>query len=139
MKVNEEVDALTTMGLDPVDFLVTPRVLALTLMLPMLALYGSLMGMLGGMVVALTMLDVSIAQYLRQTIDAVDLHHLWGGLFKSLVFGALVAMAGCHQGLACGGSAMAVGQATTRAVVSGIVLIVISASVLTVIYVNLGI
>lgn len=139
MKVNEEIDALTTLGLHPVDFLVTPRVVALTLMLPMLSLYGSLMGMLGGMVVGLGMLDVTAAQYVRQTIDAVDLHHLWGGLFKSLVFGALVAMAGCHQGLACGGSAMAVGQATTRAVVSGIVLIVVSASVLTIIYVNLGI
>jgi len=139
MKVNEEIDALTTLGLNPVDFLVTPRVIALVLMMPLLSLYGSAMGMLGGMVVGLAMLDVSFMQYLQQTMEAVDMNHLWGGLFKAVVFGGLVAMAGCQQGMACGGSALAVGQATTRAVVSGIVLIVVSASVLTVIYINLGI
>jgi len=139
MKVNEEIDALTTLGLNPVDFLVTPRVIALVLMMPLLTLYGSAMGILGGMVVGLAMLDVSFMQYLQQTMEAVDLNHLWGGLFKAVVFGGLVAMAGCQQGMACGGSALAVGQATTRAVVSGIVLIVVSASVLTVIYINLGI
>jgi len=139
MKVNEEIDALTTLGFNPVDFLVTPRVIALVLMLPMLSLYGSLMGILGGMGVGLIMLDISLVQYVQQTIDAVDMYHLWGGLLKSIVFGALVAMAGCQQGMACGGSALAVGQATTRAVVTSIVLIVVSASVLTIIYINLGI
>lgn len=139
MKVNEEVDALTTLGLDPVDFLVTPRVIALVLMMPMLVLYGSLMGILGGMAVGLVMLDVTVVQYAQQSVDAVELNHLFGGLFKSLVFGSLVAMAGCQQGMSCGGSALAVGQSTTRAVVMGIVLIVVSASVLTVIYINLGI
>lgn len=139
MKVNEEIDALSTLGLNSVDFLVTPRVIALVLMLPLLTLYGSLMGILGGAVVGLTMLNVSLVQYTQQTIESVALHHLWGGLFKALVFGALVAMAGCQQGMACGGSALAVGQATTRAVVASIVLVVVSASVLTVIYINLGI
>lgn len=139
MKVNEEIDALSTLGLNPVDFLVTPRVIALVLMLPMLTMYGSLMGILGGAVVGLSMLDVSLVQYTQQTMESVALHQLWGGLFKSLVFGALVAMAGCQQGMACGGSALAVGQATTRAVVASIVLIVVSASVLTIIYINLGI
>jgi len=139
MKVNEEIDALSTLGLSSVDFLVTPRVIALVLMLPLLTLYGSLMGILGGAVVGLTMLNVSLVQYTQQTIESVALHHLWGGLFKALVFGALVAMAGCQQGMACGGSALAVGQATTRAVVASIVLVVVSAAVLTVIYINLGI
>jgi phospholipid/cholesterol/gamma-HCH transport system permease protein len=139
MKVNEEIDALTTLGFNPVDFLVTPRVIALVLMLPLLSLYGSAMGILGGMGVGLVMLDISLIQYVQQTIDAVDMHHLWGGLLKSVVFGSLVAMAGCQQGMACGGSALAVGQATTRAVVTSIVLIVVSASVLTIIYINLGI
>lgn len=139
MKVNEEIDALSTLGLNPVDFLVTPRVIALVLMLPLLAMYGSLMGVLGGAVVGLAMLDVSLVQYVEQTIDSVALHQLWGGLFKALVFGALVAMAGCQQGMACGRSALAVGQATTRAVVTSIVLIVVSASLLTIIYINLGI
>ncbi|MEZ5557778.1 MAG: ABC transporter permease [Pseudomonadales bacterium] len=139
MKVNEEVDALTTLGMNPVDFLVTPRVIALVLMMPLLTLYGELLGILGGMTVGLSMLDVGFMQYARQTLDAVTLEYLLGGLFKSVVFGCLVALAGCQQGMACGGSAMAVGQATTRAVVMGIVLIVVSASVLTVIYINLGI
>ncbi len=139
MKVNEEVDALTTLGINPIDFLVTPRVIALLLMLPLLTMYGSLMGILGGMVVGLAMLDVSVAQYTVQTVSSVDLGTLFGGLFKSVVYGGLVAVAGCQQGMSCGGSAMAVGQATTKAVVNGIVLIVVSASVLTIIYINLGI
>ncbi len=139
MRVNEEIDALTTLGLNPWDFLVTPRVIALMTMLPLLSLYGSFMGILGGALVGLVMLDVSLTQYVQQTLGSVAMHHLWGGLFKALVFGSLVAMAGCQQGMACGSSALAVGQATTRAVVLGIVLIVVSASVLTVIYINLGI
>jgi len=139
MKVNEEVDALTTLGMDPIDFLVTPRVIALIIMLPMLTLYGSLMGILGGTFVGLSMLDVSIVQYATQTVNSVGLNSLLGGLFKSVVYGSLVAIAGCQQGLACGNSAMAVGESTTRAVVMGIVLIVVSASILTVIYINLGI
>lgn len=139
MKVNEEVDALTTLGLNATDFLVTPRVIALVLMMPMLTIYSSLMGILGGLVVGLVMLDVSLLQYVAQTIDSVDLSTLFGGLFKSVVYGSLVALAGCQQGMACGNSAMAVGQSTTRAVVMGIVLIVVSASVLTVIYINMGI
>lgn len=139
MKVNEEVDALTTLGMDPMDFLVTPRVIALIVMLPMLTLYGSLMGILGGTFVGLSMLDVSLVQYASQTVNSVGLNSLLGGLFKSVVYGSLVAIAGCQQGLACGNSAMAVGQSTTRAVVMSIVLIVVSASILTVIYINLGI
>ncbi len=139
MKVNEEVDALSTLGINPMDFLVTPRVIALILMLPLLALYASLMGILGGMVVGLVMLDVSLVQYVQQTISAVGLNSLFGGLFKALIYGILVALAGCQQGMACGSSAMAVGQCTTQAVVRGIVLIVVSASVLTIIYINLGI
>ena len=139
MKVNEEVDALTTLGMDPIDFLVTPRVIALIVMLPMLTLYGSLMGILGGAFVGLAMLDVSLPQYVSQTVESVGLNSLLGGLFKSVVYGSLVAIAGCQQGLACGNSAMAVGESTTRAVVMGIVLIVVSASILTVIYINLGI
>jgi len=139
MRVNEEIDALTTLGMNPIDFLVTPRVVALVTMMPLLTLYASLLGILGGTVVSLFMLDASLVQYLAQTVDAVDLSTLLGGLFKSVVYGSLVALAGCQQGMACGSSAMAVGQSTTRAVVMGIVLIVVSASVLTIIYINLGI
>ena len=139
MKVNEEIDALTTLGIDPIDFLVSPRVIALVLMMPLLTLYSSLLGIMGGTAVGLTMLDVSLPQYVAQTINAIEMNSLLGGLFKSLVYGSLIALAGCQQGMACGNSAMAVGQSTTKAVVMGIVLIVVSASVLTIIYINLGI
>jgi len=139
MKVNEEIDALTTLGVNAIDFLVTPRVIALIVMMPLLTLYASLMGILGGLLVGLFMLDVSLVQYLEQTAAALKLNSLFGGLFKCIVYGSLVALAGCQQGIACGSSAMAVGQATTKAVVMGIVLIVVSASILTIIYINLGI
>jgi len=139
MKVNEEIDALETLGMQPIDFLVTPRVIALVLMMPLLTMYGSLMGILGGMAVGVVMLDISLVQYVAQTESAVGLDSLFGGLFKSIVYGSLVALAGCQQGMACGNSALAVGQSTTKAVVMGIVLIVVSASVLTVIYINIGI
>jgi phospholipid/cholesterol/gamma-HCH transport system permease protein len=139
MKVNEEIDALTTLGMHPVDYLVTPRIIALLIMMPLLTMYGSLLGVIGGSLVGVTMLDISLVQYMHQTVNAVGLNSLFGGLFKSVVYGALVAVAGCQQGMACGNSAMAVGQATTKAVVLGIVLIVVSAAILTVIYINLGI
>jgi len=139
MKVNEEIDALTTLGINTIDFLVTPRVIALIVMMPLLTIYASLMGIIGGAVVGLTMLDVSFIQYVEQTINSMGLSSLFGGLFKCIVYGSLVALAGCQQGMACGSSALAVGQCTTRAVVMGIVLIVVSASLLSVIYINLGI
>ena len=139
MKVNEEIDALTTLGINPMDFLVTPRMIALVVMIPALTMYSSLMGIIGGALVGLAMIDASFVQYAQQTISAVRLGDLFTGLLMCIVFGALVALAGCQQGMACGTSAMAVGQATTRAVVMGIVLIVVSASVLTIIFINLGI
>jgi len=139
MKVNEEIDALTTLGINPIDFLVTPRMFALIVMMPLLTVYSSLMGIIGGTFVGLAMLDVTLLQYVSQTIEAVHLNSLFGGLFKSIVYGGLVALAGCQNGMACGNSALAVGECTTKAVVSGIVLIVVSAAVLTVIYINLGI
>ena len=139
MKVNEEIDALTTLGINPIDFLVTPRMFALIVMMPLLTVYSSLMGIIGGTFVGLAMLDVTLLQYVSQTIEAVHLNSLFGGLFKSIVYGGLVALAGCQNGMACGNSALAVGECTTKAVVSGIVLIVVSAAVLTVLYINLGI
>ncbi len=139
MKVNEEIDALSSMGVDPVDFLVLPRLVALIIMVPLLSLYGSLLGILGGAVVSLVMMDVGFVQYMAQTADSMGLSSLLGGVFKAFVYGSLVALAGCQQGMACGGSAQAVGEATTRAVVMGIVLIIVSAAILTVIYINLDI
>ena len=139
MKVNEEIDALTTLGINPMDFLVLPKFCALIIMMPFLTMYASALGIIGGAAVALSMLDVNLIQYVTQTNESLSFSTLFGGLFKAVVYGGLVALAGTQQGIACGSSAMAVGVATTKAVVSGIVLIVVSASILTVIYVNLGI
>jgi phospholipid/cholesterol/gamma-HCH transport system permease protein len=139
MKVNEEIDALTTMGIDPIDFLVLPKLLALVLMMPLLSIYANLLGILGGASVSLALLDVSIYQYMVQTIQSVDLVDLAGGLFKATVYGVLVAVAGCRCGIECGNSAAAVGLATTAAVVSGIVAIVVSNAIMNVIYTTLGI
>ena len=91
MKVNEEIDALTTLGVNPIDFLVTPRVIALIVMMPLLTMYASLAGVLGGLLVGMMMLDVSLVQYVEQTIAAVNLASLFGGLFKSVVYGIVVA------------------------------------------------
>ncbi len=139
MKVNEEIDALTTMGIDPIDFLVLPKILALVLMMPLLSIYANLLGILGGASVSLTLLDVSVYQYMVQTIQSVDLVDLAGGLFKATVYGVLVAVAGCRCGIECGNSAAAVGLSTTAAVVSGIVAIVVSNAIMNVIYTTLGI
>jgi phospholipid/cholesterol/gamma-HCH transport system permease protein len=139
MKVNEEIDALTTLGINPIDFLALPRVIALIVMMPLLTMYSSLIGIIGGLAVGMSMLDVSAMQYLVETQSALSLSTLFGGLFKAVVYGSLIGIAGCLQGLNCGNNAMAVGQATTNAVVMGIVMIVVSAAVLTVIYINIGI
>jgi phospholipid/cholesterol/gamma-HCH transport system permease protein len=125
MTVNEEVDALRTAGLPPVEFLVLPRVIAAALMLPALVAYADLMGLLGGMLVGVTLLGIGPEEYARQTRDALELRHVWIGLAKSVAFGIVVALTGCYYGVRCGRSAEAVGVATTRAVVMGIVLVVV--------------
>ncbi|UCG11539.1 MAG: ABC transporter permease, partial [Deltaproteobacteria bacterium] len=139
MQVNEEIDALTTMGISPMEYLVLPRMLALVLMMPLLCLYADLVGILGGVVVGVGMLDLNIMEYYIQTRAAVKLGYLWIGLFHSFVFGILVALAGCLRGMQCGRSASAVGDATTSAVVTGIVSIIAATAVLTVIFNALGI
>ncbi len=132
MTVNEEVDALRTMGLRPTEFLVLPRVLATAAMLPALVAYADLMGILGGAFVGVTLLDIGTVQYLRQTQEALALRHVWIGLGKSVLFGAVVALTGCYYGLRCGRSAASVGEAATKAVVMGIVLVVVTDAVATV-------
>ena len=139
MQVNEEIDALDTMGISPMEFLVLPRMLALTLMMPLLCLYADLMGVLGGFFVAVAMLDLNTMEYYNQTREAVGLHDLAIGLFMGAVFGVLVALSGCLRGMQCGRSASAVGAATTSAVVTSIVSIIIATAIITVICDVLGI
>lgn len=126
MQVNEEVDALQTLGVAPMDFLVLPRVLALVIMMPLLCVYADLLGILGGLLVGVGVMDIPLIQYFEQTRNAVTLTHFSVGLVKSVVFGLIVALAGCMQGMRCGRSAAAVGQATTSAVVIAIVGIVVA-------------
>jgi phospholipid/cholesterol/gamma-HCH transport system permease protein len=139
MQVNEEVDALQTLGISPIEFLVLPRVLGLSLMMPILGVYADFMGMVGGLIVGVFMLDISFMQYYNQTISSVSLIHFWIGLVTSSVFGVLVALTGCLKGIQCGRSAMAVGQVTTSAVVSGIISIVVATAIITVICSFIGI
>ncbi len=139
MQVNEEIDALATLGISPVEFLVLPRVAALVLMMPLLCLYADLMGILGGLVVGVLMLDLNVTEYITMTKKAVRLKDFWVGLFHGGVFGVLVALAGCLRGIQCGRSASSVGDAATSAVVTGIVSIVVATAVITVICNVLGI
>jgi phospholipid/cholesterol/gamma-HCH transport system permease protein len=139
MQVNEEIDALATLGLSPMDFLVLPRVLALIVMTPLLCLYANLMGLLGGAFVGVAFLDLPAVTYLQETQYALQPADFTGGLIKGAVYGIVVAIAGCLRGMQCGRSSAAVGQATTSAVVTSIVFIVISMAILTLIYDALGV
>jgi phospholipid/cholesterol/gamma-HCH transport system permease protein len=139
MQVNEEIDALKTLGIPPIDFLVTPRMLALSIMMPLLTVYANLMGIIGGLIVGVFGLDLSLMQYYNETKSAVKFNDLWIGLFSGFAFGILVATAGCMRGMQCGRSASAVGEATTSAVVTGIVSIVVATAIITVICNALGI
>ena len=139
MQVNEEIDALQTLGISPMEFLVLPRMLALILMMPLLCVYADLMGVFGGFIVGVGMLDLTVSQYIDQTIAALNLYHFFIGIFFSLVFGILVALAGCLRGIQCGRSASSVGQATTSAVVTSIVCIVVATAIITVVCNIIGI
>ena len=134
MQVNEEIDALKTLGISPIDFLVLPRMLALIIMLPLLCLYADLIGILGGLLVCVSMLDISVMEYVVQTKSALDLNDFLTGLIKSSVFGVLVALSGCLNGMLCGRSSSSVGDAATAAVVAGIVSVVVADATLTVVY-----
>ncbi|HEY5734335.1 MAG TPA: ABC transporter permease [Gammaproteobacteria bacterium] len=139
MQVNEEIDALRTLGVSPIDFLVLPRMLALMLMVPLLTLYAGFVGMLAGLLVSVSIFDIGVFEYYTETLRALELKHFFVGLSKGTVYGAMVAYAGCLRGMQCGRSAEAVGDAATSAVVTGILLITISASIMTIVYYQLGI
>ena len=139
MEVNEEIDALKTMGISPMEFLVLPRMLGLTLMMPLLCLYADLMGILGGLIVGVGMLDLNVIEYYNQTRASVSLYDLFIGIFQGMVFGVLVAVAGCLRGMQCGRSASAVGDAATSAVVTGIISIIVATAIITVVCNVLGI
>lgn len=138
MQANEEIDALKTLAIPPIDFLVLPRMLALVLMMPALCLYADLLGILGGAAIGVLAMDLGAVEYYEQSRAALELADFGVGLFKGSVFGVMVALAGCFHGIRCGRSSAAVGAATTAAVVTGIVLIIVSDAALTVIVDILG-
>jgi len=138
MKVTQEIDALTTLGVSPVEFLVLPRMLALILMMPLLCLYSDFMGILGGAAVGV-LLHVSPISYFQETVHALRLFTIWGGVFKATVYGILIALAGCLRGFQCGNSSSAVGDAATSAVVTSIVMVVVACGLFAVIFNILGI
>ena len=139
MQVNEEIDAFKTLGLSQIDFLVLPRMLALIAVVPLLTLYAGFVGMAAGLLVAVFIFEIGVFEYYTETLRALELKHFAVGLSKGTVYGAMVAFAGCLRGIQCGRSAEAVGQATTSAVVTGILLITVAASVMTIVYYQLGI
>jgi phospholipid/cholesterol/gamma-HCH transport system permease protein len=131
MQVNEEIDALKTLGISPMEFLVLPRMIALFIMMPLLSLYADLMGIIGGLIIGVSILDLNFMEYYSKTSQSVQLNDLWVGLFSAAVFGVLVALAGCLRGMQSGRSASAVGEAATSAVVTSIVSIVVAMAVIT--------
>ena len=139
MNVNEEIDAFKILGISVIDFLVLPRILALVMMIPLLTLYSALVGIVAGMIVSVLVFDISVFEYYQQTLRALELKQFWVGLFKGTSYGIVIALAGCLRGLQCGRSALAVGRATTSAVVTSIVYIVITASALTIVFYKIGI
>jgi phospholipid/cholesterol/gamma-HCH transport system permease protein len=133
MKVNEEINAFKTFGISPMEFLVLPRMIALVLMMPLLCVFADLIGMFGGFVVSTLMLHISPMQYIQRSMDAVQLKSFLLGIGKGSFFGFIVAYTGCLRGMQCGSNAAAVGEATTKAVVTGIAAIIASDGIFAVI------
>lgn len=129
MKVSEEIDALKTMGIDPIRFLVLPRLVALTIMQPALTLMADFIGIMGGFVIGVSLLDLSANVYYEQTVEALTMDDFNHGLLKSLVFAWIIGITGCYSGLKIQGGAAGVGKATTRSVVASIFIIIVADSI----------
>ncbi|MFT4825652.1 MAG: phospholipid/cholesterol/gamma-HCH transport system permease protein [Halioglobus sp.] len=138
MQTNEEIDAITTMGISPMEFLVIPRMLALVAVMPLLTLYANVLGVFGGSLVAAGM-GISPLQYLNQTEAAITFTHIFVGLFKSIIFGVLIAIAGCRAGINSGRSSAAVGEAATKAVVTAIIYLIVADATINILFQQLGI
>ena len=139
MQVNEEIDALNTMGIAPMDFLVLPRLFALVLMMPLLTLYSDVLGILGGAIVGVGMMDITLVQYFTQTQASLDLTNISLGIGKGGIYAIIIALSGCMRGMQSGRSAAAVGEATTSAVVTAIVGIIVTDGIFAVICDAIGI
>lgn len=125
MKISEEIDAFSTLGVSPIDHLVVPRMLGLFVMMPLLAIYADFIGIVGGMIVAVTLLELLATQFFGGLLAVVTLSDGLLGIFKATAFGVIIGLAGCMKGLQTGSDAGAVGRSATSAVVLGITLIVL--------------
>ncbi len=139
MQVNEEIDALRTMGIPVTDFLVLPRISSLIITMPILTMLSDLMGMLGGAAVGVFMLDIPVQEYWKYTYAALKMNNFAVGLFHGFVYGFIIALCGCYYGVHCGRNADSVGVATTKAVVSSMVWRILITGLLTVIFEEMGI
>lgn len=134
MRVNQEIDALQTMGISPIDFLVLPRVLALTITMPILTIISDIVAIFGGMFVAMTIMNISISEYWRMTLNWISFNNFAVGVLHGWLFGWVIAIAGCICGMRAERTADGIGRATTRAVVTGIVGCIVTTAILTVIF-----
>jgi phospholipid/cholesterol/gamma-HCH transport system permease protein len=139
MQVNEEIDALKTLGIKVTDYLVAPRMICLVLTIPFLTLLADVLGIFGGAVVGISFLDISSTSYLDYSIKALTLKNILVGLLHSVVYGIIIAICGCYEGLTAGRDADAVGKATTSAVVTALVWMIVATGILTVLLEVLGI
>jgi phospholipid/cholesterol/gamma-HCH transport system permease protein len=138
MKVNEEIDALRTLGLDPIEVLVLPRLLALMIALPLLAFFADILALFGGGVMCAFVLDISPDQYINRLSEAIWPSTFWVGLVKAPVFAFLIAMVGCYEGLTVDGSAESVGRKTTLSVVVAIFLVIVFDAIFSIVFSSLG-
>ena len=134
MKVTEEIDALETMAIDPIHFLVTPKFIAMIAMLPCLTIWANSMGILGGALFGVAQADFTWMRYIHSSLDALFLRDITTGLIKSVMFGVTITAVGCHEGLSTGAGAEQVGRSTTRAVVVSIFLVILVDLVFTAIF-----
>jgi phospholipid/cholesterol/gamma-HCH transport system permease protein len=139
MRVNEEVDALRTMGLDPLEVLVLPRLLALMIALPLLTFFADIMALVGGGLMVLMLADLSVQQFLNQLLSAVTPTTFWVGMVKAPVFAFVIALVGCFEGLNVTGSAESVGRLTTKAVVESIFLVIVIDAAFSILFSMLGV
>lgn len=139
MKINEEIDAMRVIGLDPIMVLVVPRVLALTLIFPFMVVFADAMGILGGAIMATFSLDISFSQFARQFQNEVPLYHFWVGLAKAPLFATAIGAIGCQQGLLVGQGAASVGIRTTSAVVQAIFFVIVIDAAMSIFFSVLGV
>lgn len=139
MKGNEEIDAMTTIGLDPVDILVLPRVIALMITLPLLAFFASIMGLLGGGLMSWVALGVTPYAFIEQFQLSIPIENFWVGIVKAPVFAFTIAMVGCYEGLKVTGTADSVGRQTTRSVVESIFLVIVLDALFSILFARLGV